>query len=233
MLKTATAYYSSPPSVLILNPFNMKKLLVCVVLFGAGLTMLQAQSAFSLGPVAGINAASFRWVDASNFVNQEEFQFKPGWQVGLHLTYQFADQLSLSMQPMFVRRGYGLEQDNINVRIDYLDIPLLLCFNATEALFAEAGGYVGFRLDSRLFKDGAYAENSQENFDILHHDVDAGAMLGLGYRLGERASLSLRYSHSFINLNENIIFTDRNGEPLDDQPKWLQQSIQLLFAYNL
>jgi hypothetical protein len=51
--------------------------------------------------------------------------------------------------------------------------------------------------------------------------------------LGERASLSLRYSHSFINLHQNIIFTDRNGEPLDYQPKLLQQSVQLLFAYHL
>ena len=50
---------------------------------------------------------------------------------------------------------------------------------------------------------------------------------------GERASLSLRYSHSVVNLYENIIFTDQNGEPLDDQPKLLQQSVQLLFAYHL
>lgn len=211
----------------------MKHLLLSIALLCAGLTVLQAQSAFSFGPVAGVNAASFRWVDPPNFAEDEQLQFKPGWQVGLHLSYQFVGSLSLSTQPMFVRRGASMGEENVNVRIDYLDIPLLLRVNATEELFAEAGGYVGFRLDSRRYKDGEYAEDSQEYFDILHRDVDVGAILGLGYRLGERVSLSLRYSHSLTNLHENIIFTDQNGEPLDDQPKLLQQSVQLLFAYHL
>ncbi|NBC06833.1 MAG: outer membrane beta-barrel protein [Bacteroidetes bacterium] len=212
----------------------MKHLLLPIVLLCAGLTALQAQSAFSFGPVAGVNAGSFRWIDPPNFAEEEGFQFKPGWQAGLHLTYQFTDQLSLSTQPMFVRRGSSSGEESVNVRIDYFDLPLLLRVNATEALFVEAGGYVGFRLDSRRFnEDGEYAEYSQENYDVLHRDVDAGALLGLGYRLGERASLSLRYSHSVVNLYENIIFTDMNGEAMGDQPKLLQQSVQLLFAYSL
>lgn len=149
------------------------------------------------------------------------------------MSYQFADALSLSMQPMFVRRGTHWGENNLNTRIDYLDLPLLLRFDAAEKLFAEAGGYVGFRLHSRVFRDGEYLEDYQKSLDVLHRDIDAGGIVGIGYRVGDRGSMSLRYCHSFIALYENIIFTDRNGDPLGDQPKLLQQSVQLLLAYYL
>ncbi len=163
----------------------------------------------------------------------DDFSWLAGGQAGLMVRpLAFNSWLGLHTGILFTQKGAGirtidatsLEEGTTNSRLQFLTIPLLLRANPAGDFFIEAGLDIGYLLEATSHFEG-------ESFDLnpfFGNKGDFAPSLGIGYQLHPRLGLFLRYAHDLSNLREeNIVFTDQNGEPISGASrKWQTRSLQ-------
>jgi hypothetical protein len=213
----------------------MKKTSLFFALLLASLGAL-AQSEFQLGLTAGPNISNLRWFNAPNERTLQDSRWAAGWQIGLSADYRFSDWLGLSFQPVWVRKGAGYTTSSLGapsserLRLDYLDLPLLLRGRPWRALFVEAGPALGLRVGMSNTEPGAFPEVVKR----IYRKTDLGLAAGAGWQASPRLSFGFRFVQGLIDVLD-VNYTDQNGEilPRSEQPRWLNQSIQFSVGYAL
>lgn len=157
----------------------MKKLLfVATAVFAFGFTNAQETS---FGAKAGLNM--------SNFTGDSETDAKIGFHVGVFAEIGITDKFAV--QPELLYSALGAKDDNANYDSNYLLVPIMAKFYATEQFSLEVGPQVGFLMSAKY--DG-------EDIKDLYNSTDFGLNFGAGYNVSENINIGVRYSLGLSNV---------------------------------
>jgi hypothetical protein len=151
----------------------MKKLItISTVLFIIiSATTLHAQDAVKTGAKGGLNFASI----------SDGFDTRTGFVVGGFAKFNIPDS-PLSIQPEALYSQQGGVQNGNEVRLDYLQVPVLFKFAMSQAGTVEpnlfAGPYAGLRLIAE--QDGGGFLGGSSNIENQTESVDYGLAFGGG-----------------------------------------------------
>ena len=161
--------------------------------------------AASIGAVLGLNRGAIGGDAPLN----TEYGGKTGLLGGVQAEIGLGDEISLSLQPMYVRRGTSLTaadsvetsgERETELTLDYVALPVVVKFNAARGRTYVAGGLdVAFLTAARLTGEGL-DEDVKSSFE----DLDVGALLGFGvvFPAGRvRLPIELRYVQGLVNLS--------------------------------
>lgn len=144
----------------------------------------------NIGVKAGLNSY--------NIENDDNSAFDPriGIQIGLlghiHMNEQYA------FQPELVYSMQGAKSSNTNIRLDYLNVPLLLQYMFDNGFRIQAGPQLGFLLNAEA-ENGSAIDVSDD-----FNSIDLGLSLGVSYVHPETGfGVDARYNLGLTDISEN------------------------------
>ncbi|PHN02126.1 porin family protein [Flavilitoribacter nigricans] len=199
--------------------------LLSALLLGLGVPETSAQSdgRFAAGLVAGINAAQ---IDGDTYAGYRKLGFQAGLQGMVLLGERFAlsTEILLSQRGAQPSRKEKLEDfDNyINIRLTYIEIPILLNLNVGRAAGAAlpyrifAGVSIGRLIGSRIREIGESVRfYPYLNMNAIKDDFavfDTSLILGLQRQLSRHTGLFLKHTLTlqelYTPMGENDIFNE-------------------------
>ena len=188
------------------------------------------QAQFSLGLFGNLSNSSL----SGNAPSSTEYNSLTALGGGLMLDYKATDEVTVSLQPMYLPKGttvsydlpsYEEQRDSVNVSFSYLSIPLMVKVVASKVVYVSGG----FEFDYLQSAKASLVNIDEEN-DItdLIKSYDFSANFGVGF-IFDVYSLNLffelRYSIGLLNVSEIPASSD-----LDIPPEFKNTSTQLLFG---
>lgn len=170
----------------------MKKQLlsICIVLG----TMAFAQS--SDGPRFGIKAGG-----NLSGISGSEMKSKFGFYAGAFVNVPISDVFSLQPEIIYSQQGAKVKGDyematytikNMQQNFGYINVPVMLQYNATPEFYLEAGPEFGFLINAQAKGDingQTYKGNNKDSFRTFNF----GAGIGLGYKFAPNIGINARY----------------------------------------
>ena len=157
----------------------MKKLIFIGILFFS-FSALQAQE-MGFGIKGGVNFSNFSGDDV------DDIDGRTGFHLGLVAEFGLSE--SFAIQPEVLYSAQGAEDGDMTWKLDYLTIPVMAKYFATDAFSIEAGPYIGFNTNSEIDMDGGSVDMSDDT-----ESTDFGVGFGLGYELPMGIFFQARYS---------------------------------------
>lgn len=200
----------------------MKKLysLVAILLF-----TLTGQAQVTLGLRAGSNLSSI----TQNKEHSGNTKFKFGPTGGIYATIKVNKNFSVQPELLYTSQGYKSNstfkdeltyKQEINVKSDYLSLPILAKYKFKKGYFIELGPQVSYLLGGQLnnildvkneqgiittISDRTYFSDAD-----LTHDFDVSGVIGGGYAIRGGYSISARYTYGFTNFIKDDYLKIRN-----------------------
>ncbi len=115
----------------------------------------------------------------------------PGFQFGGAVEMPLTDELYFAPELLISFQGTGSVGDNI--RLGYLNFPLMGKYHITEEFAAEFGPQLGF-----LFSDNL------DDFNLEANPIDLGLGIGGGYRMDDHLYFQLRFNMGFLKVIKNV-----------------------------
>lgn len=179
----------------------MKKVLPIVsaiVLFVFGGTVAAQETSF--GAKAGVNLANLTGDDVG------DTDMKIGLHLGGYANIMFSDLLGLSPELLFSTQGaksetettipfFGTIKAKGNLKLTYINVPLLLKVVPTEGFNIHVGPQIGFLLSAKSELE-VNGESSDEDVKDSFKSTDFGLAAGAGYELPSGLNFGLRYNTS-------------------------------------
>lgn len=167
----------------------MKKLFM-IVLSVMTINAVQAQT--RIGVKAGANFATFEGSDV------EDAKMRTSINAGLFANFAFSEMLSLQPEVLYSGQGakYTVFGTEITAKLDYINIPILLQFNAS-GFYAEIGPQLGILMSSSVEGGGISIET-----DDLYKSTDIGAGIGLGFKLDSGFGAGVRYTMGLTSIDD-------------------------------
>ena len=159
----------------------MKKLIIVCLLLASANTFAQSiLKRLSFGLKAGANY--------SNFTNAD-FSTDPlvGFHAGVLVNLKLTDKFSIQEEFVFSSQGAKFNEDflgNKEIKIYYLNVPILFKYRTNMGLYFEAGPQVSMRLSEDM-------ENMPE--EDFSQQIDVGVAGGLGYQSKTGFGIGVRY----------------------------------------
>lgn len=116
---------------------------------------------------------------------------------GLTVAYKFNDHFMIQEDFLYSLQGAKLKSDILGtqeIKLSYLQVPILLKYRTTSGFFAEAGAQTGI-----LLKEAVTGLQSGQKFA---KKIDASAVGGLGYQSKMGLGLGVRYSYGLTKVSE-------------------------------
>lgn len=157
----------------------MKKLIFIGILFFS-FSAVQAQE-MGFGIKGGLNFATLTGDDI------DEADSRTGFHLGLIAEFGLSE--SFAIQPEILYSAQGAKDGDMTWKLDYLTIPVMAKYYATDAFSIEAGPYIGFNTTSEWDMDGETLDLKDET-----ESTDFGIGLGLGYELPMGVFFQARYA---------------------------------------
>ncbi len=165
----------------------MKKVLLsAVAIFVFGFANAQETK---FGIKAGLNMANLSG-------DIENTSMKPAFHVGAFAEIKISDKFAV--QPEVLYSAQGAKVDGGNYAFNYLNVPVMAKFFATEKFSIEAGPQIGFLMSAKGNPD----EGDSIDVKEFLTSTDFGLNLGLGYDFTENFSAGLRYNFGLSNISE-------------------------------
>lgn len=166
-------------------------LMLAVGVLGMGVPSAMAQDDFSFAVKGGLNFS------ALGGDSRYDYASKVGFHVGALAEIPFTDIITLQPEALLSYQGSGALY-NTDIRLWYLNIPLMAKYNVWDDLWVEAGPYLGLLLSSDV--DDFYQGPYDYDPDPDTNTIDIGASFGAGYRFTDELYFQLRFSPGFINV---------------------------------
>ncbi|CAM3392301.1 porin family protein [Aequorivita lipolytica] len=190
----------------------MKKLFIFTIITLLSVTIAQSQE-FRLGAKAGLNVASLGGDTFYGGLNTR-VSFHIGGLVEIPLVGKF------SLQPEILYSSQGSSFDYYNgtfvsfngdVKLDYINVPVLAKFYIIEGLSAEAGPVFSVLVSAEEDEYNASEEatvrvDSKDNYK----GFDAAFAIGASYRLNMGVFFSLRYNKGLLDVNDIDGYNGKN-----------------------
>lgn len=163
----------------------MKKIiLTAVVIFTVNILIAQNHTEF--GIKGGVNIASLNFENNSDFSSRTSFHL--GGLAHIHLSKQFA------FQPELMYSGQGADHAVGNIKLSYINVPLLGQYMFGPGFRLETGPQLGFLA-------GAKVGDSEANDDFKTFDLSWA--FGVGYITTSGFGLDARYNLGLTDTREN------------------------------
>jgi len=206
----------------------MKKLLVCIVLSVFTFIGSQAQE-LHFGAKAGLNFASARGDDTDDLEGRTSFH------LGGVLNIEITEELAIQPEIFYSGQGYSIKEDGggdptieigatdlergaVNqgravlasnedrVKIDYINVPVLLDYTVYPGLSLQAGPQIAFNVSSKSEFDG-------QEFDLKDQTkgTSISALLGAQYKLPLGIFFQARYALGLSNIPKDDDFEAKNA----------------------
>ena len=170
----------------------MKRVVLIAV---ALLTVCVAKAQFSAGDFTwgakvGLNATNISNLDLKN---------KASIHVGAFMEWNLSDFIGLSPEVVYSRQGAADKDGDVKkkLRVNYLNIPVLLKFYVLEGLSVDAGPQFGIALNSNLKQKVGDSSTKTKVKDV--NTFDMSFPIGLSYTY-EGLILSARYNIGLTNM---------------------------------
>lgn len=192
------------------------------------------QSRFFLGVTGGLSSTSF----SGDAPEDASYTSKVGFGLGVVAEYALSDDIRLSVQPSYVRRGTGVGydvgeeelRDSLSLTLDYVSIPVMCRFLSSGGSWFVNGGFdFGFLADASRedIRTGSSTDvkESVNNFDVMMI-IGVGANITLDPAL---ITCELRYGQSLANAGANDQLTAAAGVPVRFRSSGFQLLAAILF----
>ncbi len=175
----------------------MKTIILVVYILTFLLNDITAQSlkSISAGPKAGINISHWGGDDFDT-------QSRAGMHIGGFAVLEFSERFALQPELLFSSQGAKVESPDINLPVNYLNLPILAKVMVYEGLYFNIGPQIAFLLSAK--EDGM---NTQEEYK----STDFGVVIGAGYQLPMGAHVQVRYNAGISNFNNEDFFDEKTS----------------------
>ena len=167
----------------------MKKLLLIIAVFA--LVFNANAQEIKFGVKAGINFATIAGDETDDLKSKTTFH------IGAVVEIPISD--SFSIQPELVYSSQGAKVDDnisdVELKLDYINLPIMAKFYVSEGFSLEAGPQVGFLMSSKIEEDGESEDLKNETSGI-----DFGLNLGLGFKMETGLNFGARYNLGLSNI---------------------------------
>ncbi|MCF1423019.1 porin family protein [Mangrovimonas futianensis] len=206
----------------------MRKLFFAACVATLGCTSINAQE-FSFGPKAGVNFATLTG-------DIEDNDMQVGFHVGGAAEFKFNEKMAVQAELLYSRQGtkdsysesetvngisYRYEEEG-NIRLDYINIPLSFKYYIVNGFYASAGPQLSILASakseysySESISGGGFdnSESGSEEYDVKDEvlPIDLGGHIGVGYRMTNGLDFSARYNAGFVNVNDEGDGTVKNS----------------------
>jgi hypothetical protein len=182
----------------------------CLVLFLALPSLAGAQGRFFTGATGGLGLTSL----SGDAPENASYTGRAGFSAGAIGEFALTDDIRLSLQPSYSRKGTGVAfdlgtddlRDSLMLTMDYFSLPLMARFiSPGKAWFVNGGFDLGFLLKALL--EDVNAKRVADVKDAIN-TVDLAMLLGVGMMFPvESVSLTVevRYSQSILNAGTSSI----------------------------
>ena len=182
------------------------------VLIAAAIVCMSASAQVQFGGKVGFDMTNFWGEDT-------EHGMKPSYQVGLLMEYKFNPKFAIAPEVVFASQGgkvdvlQGVFDKAIDKKVDmtyntnYINVPVMLKYYATDAFSIDFGPQVGFNVYSK------YTVEDMKAVDIKDatKGVDFGLGLGGTYNLTDNAFLQARYTLGLTKVFDYDYTKAKNG----------------------
>lgn len=194
----------------------MKLKFLALLTFSLALTTMSFAQGFHLGVKAGANIFK---VDGTAM--KDEFKF--GYNLGAFAELNFADKWGIQPEVMWNQTNFRTANNfneiypggtnDLEGKLNYLSIPVLLSFTPSKFISFQAGPQFGILLN----KDESLFENGKEAFKSGDFSMLGGVQLNIG-----SLKLGGRYVVGLANIND-----------IDDREKWKNQGFQVYLGTRI
>jgi hypothetical protein len=189
-----------------IKPMKNRFLVLTLAFILAGASSLHAQ--ISVGAKGGLNVSNLNGIN-----DMEGFEAKAlvGFHLGGYVTFNLGRNFAI--QPELVYSSQGAKVDvateSENLKMNFVNIPVMVRFLTNNGFFVEAGPQIGFRAGDVTWGD----DNLTEDFE----NSDFSACFGLGFQptksafgIGARYNVGLGKVADLEDFNEDN-FDIKNG----------------------
>ncbi|WP_025663742.1 porin family protein [Aquimarina megaterium] len=184
-----------------------KTVLFAVVLLMFVVLKSQAQE-IAYGIRLGANLSSISSDDIPENLKDSRFGIVAGFLAEIPINQKW------SAQPEFQYSSLG--NDDESLRVDYLQLPIVLKYNFSELFNVHVGPQVGLKIWE--WEDNSAGETNFNTFNL-------SAVAGVGVRITENFFADLRYGFGVSNIIDD--------EDIPGGAKGSNRNIQLSFGYKL
>ncbi|PUB27460.1 putative outer membrane protein [Elizabethkingia sp. YR214] len=180
----------------------MKKLLLGLGIVIGTMTFAQSSAGPRFGIKAGGNLSSITANDSKS-----KFGFYAGAFMNAPISAEFSIQPEIvySLQGAKANGTYEIEGyriTNMKQNLGYINVPVMIQYNATPELYLEAGPEFGFLVDAKAKGDvngRSFDGNNKDSFNTFNF----GLGLGLGYKFTSNLGINARYVAGLTNIAKN------------------------------
>lgn len=170
----------------------MKKMVLSAAVALLAITGLQAQTSFGLK--AGLNVSK---LTGSNFDNQKVKSLF-GANGGVFASIPAGKNFSVQPELSFSMEGAQEENSNAKLKVNFINLPVMLKYRTESGFFVEAGPQVGYLASAKADGNGATIDFKDQ---LQSFNFSAGA--GLGYQLDKSIGVGARYMFGLSDILEN------------------------------
>ena len=207
----------------------MKRKLLIVTVLSLAVLGARAQARARAGLCLGLNESSYKESYQSN-------EFTSDWKTGLHAgvfgELPLSGRFGLEADLLYSQKG-GVDPGDttvpkITLRLNYLDLPVLVNFYITPKLAVQAGPEIGLLLVSR-----AHSGDYTATIHDVYRSFELGVAGGVFYQLPRGFSVGVRYIQGFKPITKTIQFTDFSGNLIGSAAIGNNMTAQLTVHYTL
>ena len=183
-----------------------KTIIILCTLFLSASAIAQDQKV-KLGIKAGLNLATLTF-DESELDSSSKAGFTAGVMIEIPMTKKFSLQPEILYSQQGTKTSFS-DSDVTNsnyestIKLNYLNIPVMLKYYVIEGLSVQAGPQIGILLKANnKYTDNFLGYDNQESFDLKEYSsgIDTSVNVGLGYQFKDKFYTDLRYNISYSNV---------------------------------
>lgn len=203
----------------------MKKVLLLSLLLP---TLLFAQESeqygFKLGPSI---------INLQSSISGQKINYNYNWRIGYQAGFTYKYNMSNGFTSFIVdaiyaqkgtKQGYLVQNGNYNIKLHYLNIPLLFAYTPSESFNVYAGLEFGLLVKSQINFQG-----QNINVDQGFRTFELNPIVGFSYTMPSNVFLDARYSFGILDIDEPV---STNGTSQGvNAVKTVTQSFQFSIGY--
>lgn len=195
----------------------MKNLLLTIFLG----VCVSGYSQIPLGLKAGVNINEIAMSNVSDSFLDENHSSVVSFHIGVFSKLRLSDKFDLIPELQYIRKGYNYNPSygEGEIRLDYIELPLLISYKPISLLAIEAGPSFGIK--------------TKENTHIgLYKPTDIGAVGGLRFNLTSKWSVVGRYYYGITSVKDIQYNSGPNQVPVEKVSTY-NRNLQFSIAYYL
>lgn len=180
----------------------MKKLLLSLSVVIGTISFAQSTDGPRFGVKAGGNLSSFTGGDSKS---------KIGFYAGAFVNVPLSEAFSIQPEIVYSQQGAKAKDDyematytikNMKQTLGYINVPVMLQYNATPEFYLEAGPEFGLLISAQAKGDINGSTYKADNKESMNN-FNFGAGIGLGYKFTPNLGMNARYIAGITKILKN------------------------------